>query len=202
MFGMYDYSNCKRFAEKCLRTRWITWFALLVCSKLYCFNVLLFTHPRFVLVFSRLVTRALSLDTWGKLTIFWNNVWLWLPHSKSHASRSSEKEVQQHSDHNASLVLRSFAVAFSKILESFCFFLFFYLSHVCILIRPSMCFFYNSFRFIFVLISSFTQSVVTKKNQTRKTQIAKHKSCRLYTKKCIYISLRMLLVSLCWSSLW
>lgn len=62
-------------------------------------------------------------------------------------------------------------------------FLFFYLSHVCILIRPSMCFFYNSFRFIFVLISSFTQSVVTKKNQTCKTRIAKQKSCRLYRKK-------------------
>lgn len=165
MFGMYDYSNCKRFAEKFLRTRWITWFALLVCSKLYCFNVLLFTHPWFVLVSSRLFTRARSLSRCLREIndIFWNNGWLWLPHSKSHASRSSGKEVQQHSDHNASLVLRSFAVAFSKILESFCFFLFFYLSHVCILIRPSMCFFYNSFRFIFVLISSFTQSVVTKK---------------------------------------
>lgn len=200
MFGMYDYSNCKRFAEKFLRTRWITWFALLVCSKLYCFNVLLFTHPWFVLVSSRLFNRARSLSRCLREIndIFWNNGWLWLPHSKSHASRSSGKEVQQHSDHNASLVLRSFAVAFSKILESFCFFLFFYLSHVCILIRPSMCFFYNSFRFIFV----FHNHKLQKKNQTRKTRIAKQKSCRLYRKKCIYISLRMLLVSLCWSSLW
>lgn len=66
-------------------------------------------------------------------------------------------------------------------------FLFFYLSHVCILIRPSMCFFYNSFRFIFVLISSFTQSVVTKKeSNTQDTNCKTEKLSSVQEKMYLY----------------